>query len=140
MSGLINLPADVAQLRVEMNERFDAVDQRLQAVDRRFDAIDRRFDANDGRFDAHDGRFDAHDARFDAHDRRFDAHDRRFDALEGRIDGLELELHQFQDVVVTHFIRLEQRMDQGFEESRRMTRVLYEDLVSRIAAIGEGRP
>ena len=31
-------------------------------------------------------------------------------------------------------------MEQGFEETRRHARVLYEDLVSRIATIGEGGP
>jgi len=35
---------------------------------------------------------------------------------------------------------LEQRMEQGFDETRRHARILYEDLVSRIATIGEGGP
>ena len=36
--------------------------------------------------------------------------------------------------------RFEQRLEQGLEETRRHARVLYEDLVTRIATIGEGGP
>ena len=36
--------------------------------------------------------------------------------------------------------RFEQRLEQGLEETRLHTRVLYEDLVTRIATIGEGGP
>jgi hypothetical protein len=61
-------------------------------------------------------------ARFDAVGRRFESMDRRFEAIDRRFEGLE------------------QRMEQGFEETRRHARVLYEDLVTRIAAIGEGSP
>jgi hypothetical protein len=35
---------------------------------------------------------------------------------------------------------LEQRLEQGLEETRRHMRVRYEDLVTRIASIGEGGP
>ena len=36
--------------------------------------------------------------------------------------------------------RFEQRLEQGLEETRLHTRVLHEDLVTRIATIGEGGP
>lgn len=63
-----------------------------------------------------------------------------FERVDRRIDGVELELRNFQEVVITHFMQLEKRMDEGFREARTLTRVLYEDLISRIATIGEGRP
>jgi len=44
------------------------------------------------------------------------------------------------EAVDRRFEALEQRMVQGFEETRRHARVLYEDLVTRIATIGEGGP
>jgi len=36
--------------------------------------------------------------------------------------------------------RFEQRLEQGLEETRLHMRVLHEDLVTRIATIGEGGP
>ena len=36
--------------------------------------------------------------------------------------------------------RFEQRLERGLEETRLHMRVLYEDLVTRIATIGEGGP
>lgn len=64
----------------------------------------------------------------------------RVSHLEGSaIPQLRAEMHQ-------RFESLERRMEQGFEEARRHSLVLYEDLVSRLSTIGEavapapGRP
>lgn len=78
-----------------------------------------RFDEVDHRFEAIDHRFEAIDRRFEAVDRRFEAVDQRFEALDRRLESLE------------------RRMEQGFEEARRHSLVLYEDLVTRISTIGE---
>lgn len=50
--------------------------------------------------------------------------------LRVRVDQLAAEMHQ-------RFEALERRMEQGFEEARRHSLVLYEDLVTRISTIGE---
>lgn len=42
--------------------------------------------------------------------------------------------------VTKQFQALEQRLEQGLEESRRHMAFLYEDLVPRISTIGEGSP
>lgn len=44
-------------MRLEMNRRFDAVDQRFDAVDQRFEAVGRRFEAVGRQFDSIDRRF-----------------------------------------------------------------------------------
>ena len=72
----------------------------------------------------------------------------RLTLLEQRVSQLETaaipafreEMRAGFDAVDRRFEALEQRMEQGFEETRRHARVLYEDLVSRIATIGEGGP
>ena len=56
------------------------------------------------------------------------------------IPALREEMRAGFEAVERRFDVLEQRMEQGFEETRRHARVLYEDLVSRIATIGEGQP
>lgn len=48
----------MADLREEMNERFDAVDARFARVDARLDSVDARLDSVDARFDSVDARFD----------------------------------------------------------------------------------
>jgi len=64
----------------------------------------------------------------------------RVSQLEGSaIPQLRAEMHE-------RFAALERRMEQGFEDARRHSLVLYEDLVTRISTIGEalapaaGRP
>jgi hypothetical protein len=64
----------------------------------------------------------------------------RVSQLEGSaIPQLRAEMHQ-------RFEALERRVEQGFEDARRHSLVLYEDLVTRISTIGEalapapGRP
>ena len=72
----------------------------------------------------------------------------RLTLLEQRVSQLETatiptlreEIRARFDAVDRRFDALELRMEQGFEETRRHARVLYEDLVTRIATIGEGQP
>ena len=56
------------------------------------------------------------------------------------VSALRAEMRASFEAVDRRFEALEHRMEQGFEETRRHARVLYEDLVTRIATIGEGRP
>ncbi len=42
--GQKNLDKRFDDLRLEMNNRFEAVDKRFEAVDKRFEAVDKRFD------------------------------------------------------------------------------------------------
>jgi predicted nuclease with TOPRIM domain len=67
---------EFAQVRTEMNFRFDQVDRRFDQVDKRFEQVDKRFDKIDEKFDKVDARFVAMDARFDALSARFDGLER----------------------------------------------------------------
>ena len=49
---------ELRDLRIDMNRRFEQVDQRLEQVDRRFEQVDQRFEQVDQRFDQVDQRFD----------------------------------------------------------------------------------
>jgi len=40
---------EIANLRLDMNARFEAIDRRFDGVDRRFESIDRRFDLLDAK-------------------------------------------------------------------------------------------
>ena len=62
-------------LRAEMNQRFDAVDQRFEAVDRRFDDMNQSMTQ----------RFDQQDKYMNT---RFEAVDRRLDQLTGEVSEL----------------------------------------------------
>ena len=67
----------------------------------------------------------------------------RLERLPARIDNLEVQILQCREEVRAEcsatraeFIA---RIAEGDEETRRFMRVLHEDLVARIATIGEGR-
>jgi tetrahydromethanopterin S-methyltransferase subunit G len=88
--------ADVTGLRELMDTRFQKVDGQFNAIrvdmDQRFDAVDQRFETVDQRFDAVDQRFETVDQRFDAVDQRFETVDQRFDAVDQRLDTLDAKL------------------------------------------------
>lgn len=50
------------------------------------------------------------------------------------------EFAEVRQEVRQQFDALEAKLDTGLEDTRRYMRVLYEDLVTRIATIGEGTP
>jgi len=83
------LEQSIADLRDDMNRRFDQVDSKFDQVDRRFQGVDARFDQVDARFGQIDRRFEGVDARFLGIEARLTALDqkvdRRFDTLDGRI-------------------------------------------------------
>ncbi|HEY2715719.1 MAG TPA: hypothetical protein VGI73_05810 [Solirubrobacterales bacterium] len=75
----VGMHREFAQVRADMNLRFDRVDKRLDKIDEKFDKVDEKFDKVDEKFAKIDERFDKVDARFVAMDARFGA---RFDGLE----------------------------------------------------------
>ncbi|MDE0195725.1 MAG: hypothetical protein OXP08_09280 [bacterium] len=57
LSGLL-IAGSITWMRIDMNQRFDKIDERFQRVDQRFDKIDERFQRVDERFQRVDQRFD----------------------------------------------------------------------------------
>ncbi len=66
------------------------------------------------------------------------------DRLSARVDALELQMSQFRGEVRAEFAatraELRDEIRAGDDETRRYMRVLHEDVIARIATIGEGRP
>jgi len=50
--------AEIHDLKMEMNQRFEKVDQRFEQVDQRFEQVDQRFEQVDQRFEKVDQRFE----------------------------------------------------------------------------------
>jgi len=109
------LGGGLAEFRVEVAARFNAVDARFDAVDARFDGVDKRLDAMDVRFDGVDKRLDAMDVRFDGLDRRLDAMDVRFDGLDQKIEAMDRRIDRKIDglrtELVDHMGRIHQELD-----------------------------
>ncbi|MCB9798508.1 hypothetical protein H6758_02180 [Candidatus Nomurabacteria bacterium] len=77
------LSSNLSQFKIEVNQRFDGIDQRFNGIDQRLDGMDQRFDGMDQRLDGMDQRFDGIDGRLDGMDQRFDQVDNRLkDMLE----------------------------------------------------------
>ena len=60
--------------------------------------------------------------------------------LPARVDALELQIQQLRGEMRAEFSATRQEIVAGDEETRRFMRVLYEDLVARIATIGSATP
>jgi hypothetical protein len=89
-----------AELRREIDARFDGIDVRFDGIDVRFDGIDVRFDGIDAQFREIDARFDGIDARFREIDARFDGIDVRFDGIDARFREQEETIRRHFDVMV----------------------------------------
>jgi len=76
-----------------------------------------RFDQVDARFDQVDARFERVDSRFDRIDTQFQRIDEQFERIDARF----------------------QRIDDQFEQMYSQMRMLHEDLIGRIKALGEER-
>jgi archaellum component FlaC len=105
------LGGGLAEFRVEVATRFEAVDARFDAMDVRFDGIDKRLDAMDVRFDAMDRRFDAMDVRFDGIDRRLDAMGVRFDGIDKRLDAMDVRFDGVDRKIEAWDRRLDRKID-----------------------------
>ena len=62
------------------------------------------------------------------------------DALLATRDELRGEIAATRDEMQAGFARLERMLADGLDETRRFMRVLYEDILSRIALLAEHRP
>jgi len=61
-------------------------------------------------------------------------------ALPGRVHAVELQIVQLREEMHAGFSALRAEISAGDEETRRYMRVLHEEVISRIATIGEARP
>lgn len=71
------------------------------------------------------------------HDVKHLQHDVR--GLDGRVTGVESQIVQLRDEMHVEFSAIRSEMRDGDEETRRLMRVLHEDVIARIALLGEGR-
>lgn len=94
--------ADLADLRAELDLRFDRVDLRFEQIDLRFEQIDGRFEQIDGRFEQLDGRLTLMDGRFEQIDGRFDQVDGRFELEMALLRG---ELAEFRATLSADLMR-----------------------------------
>jgi len=51
--------ADLRELEVRMNARFEAIDSRFEAIDARFESINTKFDAINSKFEGLNSKFEA---------------------------------------------------------------------------------
>jgi len=63
---LDRLEASFETFRVEVNARFDVIEERFLRIEGRLDGIDKRLDRMDGRLDRMDGRLDRLEDRLDS--------------------------------------------------------------------------
>lgn len=78
--------------------------------------------------------------RFDGHDQRFDGIDQRFDSVEQVLISLQTQITDNQRQMVELNAETRREMTELNAETRRHMLVLHEDLVSRIATLGEASP
>ena len=74
-----------------------------------------------------DERFGRIEQRLDGHDRRFASIDQRFESIDRRFESIDRQ-----------FMQVNQRIDDRFEEVKRHTGVLVEDLRKEVHLVAEG--
>ena len=126
VEDLVDLPARVAgvelqivELRHEMQVGFSAIRHEMTVM------------RDDLRTEVHG---ELHGIRGELNDLRGEFNGLRgeFNGLRDDLNGLRDELHETRDV-------LRGEIRAGDEETRRYMRVLHEDLIARIAALGDAR-
>jgi len=94
-NGFTFVQQQINDLRIDMNNKFDAVDIRFEKLETRFDEADKRFDVADRRFDEFEARVNN---RFDKIDKKFDIIDKNmvnpyeFQSLGLRVDKIDEKL------------------------------------------------
>ena len=74
-----------------------------------------------------DERFGRIEQQLDGHDRRFESIDQRFELIDRRFESIDRQ-----------FVQINQRIDDRFEEVKRHTGVLAEDLRKEVHLLAEG--
>ena len=59
--------------------------------------------------------------------------------LPARVAGVELQILQLRDEMRLEISATREGLRSGDHEARRLARILYEDVLARIAVLGEGR-
>ncbi len=91
-NGFTNMQGQINDLRADMINRFEQVDERFGVLENRFDLFEKN---TNERFDTVDKRFVQMDSRFDKIDRKFDIIDKNmtnpyeFQNLVLRVDKIE---------------------------------------------------
>jgi archaellum component FlaC len=99
----------------------DGIDGRLEETNTRLDGITNRVDGIDGRLEETN-------TRLDGITNRVDGIDSRLEGIDGRLAGIDSRLDETN-----------RRLEEQHTETRRHTSVLFEEVISRIELIGEGR-
>jgi hypothetical protein len=104
---------------------------RMDAVEHRMDSIEQRLDASFASLSTQilQSRRETNEAILAT----------RTDLFR-EIAALRSEFSEMRAATMDRFETLETALGDGLDETRRFMRILYEDALSRIALIGEGRP
>ncbi|GAB4022618.1 hypothetical protein GCM10028808_70710 [Spirosoma migulaei] len=103
----------VADLTIEMRQRFEQVDRRFVRVDERFDQVDHRFVRIDERFDQQQNQIDQ---RFDQQQIQMD---QRFDQQQNQIDDLRTEMRE-------GFLQVNQKFEQVSQTQQQILTLLLD--------------
>jgi hypothetical protein len=104
---------------------------RTADVARRVEMVEQRMDTMEGRLDAS---YSALSAQI------LQSRQEGKEALFATRDDLRGEIAATRDEMQAGFARFEKMLADGLEETRRVMKVLYEDILSRIALLAENRP
>ncbi|WP_210422440.1 hypothetical protein [Spirosoma sp. KCTC 42546] len=103
----------VADLTIEMRQRFEQVDRRFVRVDERFDQVDHRFVRIDERFDQQQIQIDQ---RFEQQQIQMD---QRFDQQQNQIDDLRTEMRE-------GFLQVNQKFEQVSQTQQQILTLLLD--------------
>jgi predicted nuclease with TOPRIM domain len=149
VAGLESLPGrvtaverQIVQLREEMRDGFSAIRQEMTSevggLRGEFGELRGEFGELRGEFGELRGEFGELRGEFGELRGEFGKLRGEFGELRGEVDELRGEVDELRDKVDKVRGELRAEIRAGDEETRRFMRVLHEEVIARIAAIGEG--
>ena len=121
-----DMRVEFSAMREEMRAGFAHVNNRLAKVDSQLAEVNERFAKVDDQFAEVNERFAKVDDQFAQVNERFAKVDDQFAQVNERFAKVDEQL-----------VNVRQEIRQGDEETRRFMRVLHEDVIARIAVLGE---
>lgn len=124
MQGLLE------QQTVELDKKFDEINQRLDVHDKKFDEINRRLDVHDEKFDEINRRLDAHDKEFALIGKKFQDIDKKFTVIDQKFMSID---QRFDDLK----IYIDRRFDESTEVQNEILNAIGTDINRHSARIDD---
>jgi len=117
--------------RTEFKEGVKGLELKIDTLDFRVGSLESKVEVLDSKVQSLDSKVEALDSKVQSLDSKVEALDSKVQALDSKVQALDSKVDTMES-------RLESRIQEGVEEIRRHTLVLFEDVQSQIRVFADG--